>query len=135
MEIIDKREFAVAVLNVDNKTFVVHVATLAEPTTMPIYPSCQAQVIALTNEKIGIPAEYSAFFNVFFSDSTAELLVHIKINDHPINLLNNKQPLYGLIYSLGPIELETLKTYIKANLASSFIRPSKSPAGILILFV
>ena len=28
-----------------------------------------------------------------------------------------------------------LKTYIKANLASNFIRPSKSPAGTLILFV
>ena len=28
-----------------------------------------------------------------------------------------------------------LKTYIKANLASGFIRPSKSPAGALILFV
>ena len=28
-----------------------------------------------------------------------------------------------------------LKTYIKANLASSFIRPSKSPAGALIPFV
>ena len=40
VEIIDKREFAVAALNVDNKTFVVHVAALAEPTTMPIHPSC-----------------------------------------------------------------------------------------------
>ena len=34
-----------------------------------------------------------------------------------------------------PVELETLKTYIEANLASSFIRPFKSPAGVLILFV
>ena len=42
VEIIDKRKFAVAVLNADNKTFVVHVAALAEPTTMPIHPSHQA---------------------------------------------------------------------------------------------
>ena len=60
---------------------------------------------------------------------------HTRINDYPINLLDDKQPLYGLIYSLGPVKLETLKTYIKANLASGFIRPSKFPAGTLILFV
>ncbi len=32
------------------------------------------------------------------------------------------------------MELETLKTYIKNNLASGFIRPSKSPARVPILF-
>ena len=37
MEIIDKSEFAAATLNVDNETFVVHIATLAEPTIMPIH--------------------------------------------------------------------------------------------------
>ena len=40
VEIIDKKELAAATLNVDNETFVVHVAALAERTTMPIYPSC-----------------------------------------------------------------------------------------------
>ena len=33
------------------------------------------------------------------------------------------------------MELEMLKTYIKANLASGFIKPFKSPAVALILFV
>ena len=33
------------------------------------------------------------------------------------------------------MELETLKTYIKAKLASDFIRPSKSSASTPILFV
>ena len=102
---------------------------------MPIHPFCQAQVAALTSEETGIPAEYSDFSNVFSSDSPAELPEYTGINDHPINLLDNKQPPYGPIYSLRPVELETLKTYIKANLASGFIRPSKSPAGALILFV
>ena len=32
------------------------------------------------------------------------------------------------------MELETLKIYIKINLANGFIRPSKSLAGALILF-
>ena len=135
VEIIDKREFAAAVLNADDKTFIVHIAALAEPTTMSIYSFFQAQVATLTSEETGIPAEYSDFSNVFSSDSVAELPEYTGINDHPIYLLDNKQPPYSLIYSLGPVELEILKTYIEANLASSFIRSSKSLAGAPILFV
>ncbi len=41
---------------------------------------------------------------------------------------------YGPIYNLLPIELETLKTYIKNNLANSFIKPFKSPTGAPIRF-
>ena len=39
-----------------------------------------------------------------------------------------------MIYSLRPVELEILKTYIKTNLANNFIRPSKSPTGAPIFF-
>ena len=122
-------------LNTDNETFVIYVVALGKPTTMPIQPFHQAHVALLTSEEIGIPAEYSDFSDIFPSDSVAELLKYTGINNHPINLLDNKQLPYGPIYSLGPMELEILKTYIKANLASDFIRPSKFPAGILILFV
>ena len=135
VEIIDKKEFAAAALNEDNKIFVVHVAALAVPTTISIHLSCQAQVAELTSEQTGIPTEYSNFSNVFSSDSATEPAEHTGIKDHPIDLLDNKQPPYGPIYSLGPVELETLKIYIKANLASRFIRPSKSLASTLILFI
>ena len=97
VEIIDKREFAAAALNADDETFVVHVAALAEPTTMPIHPSRQAQVAALTSEETGIPTEYSDFSDVFSSDSAAELPEYTGTNDHLINLLDDKQPPYGLI--------------------------------------
>ena len=56
------------------------------------------------------------------------------MNEHDIELKEGKQPLFGPIYSLGPVELETLKTYIETNLTNGFIRPSKSPAGAPILF-
>ena len=135
MEIIDQTEFAAATLNADDKTFVVHVPDLAEPTTMPIYSSSPAQVAALMSEETVIPVEYSNFFNVFFSDSAAELPEHTGINDYLINLLDNKQLPYSPIYSLRLVELKTLKTYIKVNLASSFIRSFKSPSGVPILFV
>ena len=134
VEIIDKSEFA-AILKADDKIFVVHVAALTEAMTIPIYPFCQAQVAALSSEETGILAEYSDFSNIFSSDSTAELPEHTRINNHPINLLNDKQPPYCPIYSPGPVEVEMLKTYIEANLASGFIRPSKFLAGTIILFV
>ena len=135
VEIINKKEFAMPALNEEDETFVIHVLAVAEPTTMPIHPSRQAQVAVLTSKKTGILAKYSDFSNVFSSDSVAELPEHNRINDHPINPLDDKQPLYGPIYSLGSVELEMLKTYIKANLASGFIRSSKSPTSALILFV
>ena len=56
------------------------------------------------------------------------------MNEHAIKLKEGKQPLFVPIYSLGPVALETLKTYIETNLANGFIRPSKSPARALILF-
>ena len=55
------------------------------------------------------------------------------MNDHAI-VLDNKQPSFGPIYSLKPVELETLKIYIKTNLAIGFIWPSKSLADAPILF-
>ena len=135
VEIIDKKEFASVALNADNKIFVMHVAALAQSMTIPIYLFCQAQVDTLTSKETEIPVEYSNFSDVFSSDFVAELPEHTRINDHPIDLLNNKQLPYGPIYSLGPVEIETLKTYIEANLANGFIRLSKSPAGALILFI
>ena len=56
------------------------------------------------------------------------------MNEHAIELEEGKKPPFGPIYSLGPMELETLKTYIETNLANGFIHPSKSPARAPILF-
>ena len=44
---------------------------------------------------------------------TMELPKLTGINNHAIYLIKNKQTLYGPIYSLGLMELETLKTYIR----------------------
>ena len=57
------------------------------------------------------------------------------INEHAIKLQEGKQPPYGPIYNLGPIKLNTLKTYIETNLANSFICLSKFLARALILLV
>ena len=67
-------------------------------------------------------------------ENAAKLLENTGINEHAIELEEGKQLLFGPIYSLGPVELETVKNHIKTNLANGFIRLSKSPAGVPILF-
>ena len=81
-----------------------------------------------------VPAEYSNYSNIFLAENAAELPKNPGMNEHAIELEKGKQPSFGPIYSLGPIELETLKNYIKTNLANGFIGPSKSPAGAPIFF-
>ena len=95
-----------------------------------------AQVEALLFDKVPtkVLAEYSNYNNVFSVENVAELLKNTGINKYTIKLEENKQPFFKPNYSLGPVELETLKTYIKINLAHSFIRLSKSPVGAPILF-
>ena len=56
------------------------------------------------------------------------------MNEYAIKLEEGKQPPFRPIYSLGPVELEIWKTYIKTNLANDFICPSKSLAEAPILF-
>ena len=43
------------------------------------------------------------------------------MNDHAIKREKGKQPFFDLIYTLEPIELKILKTYIKINLINGFI--------------
>ena len=79
--------------------------------------------------------KYYNFSNFFSLYSTVELLEYTKIDNHFINLLNDKQLLYGLIQSLKLVKLKILKIYIKTNLARSFIKPFKSFVFALILCI
>ncbi len=142
VELIDKREFVKAALDVNSETFVVHAAALELPTAMPIHPSWGPQVLkdpilaALQWDKAPtkIPTEYSDYADVFSSDLAIELPENTGMNEHASELIESKQPPYGPIYALNLVELETLKTYIKTYFKTGFIRPSKSLAGAPILF-
>lgn len=57
---------------------------------------------------------------------------YIGINDYFIDLADNKQLFYGLIYNLKLVEVEILKTYIEINLANEFIQLFEFLAYILI---
>ena len=121
--------------DVDSQTFVVYVA-IRKREEMPVRTKRQAQVRALLFDKASteLLAEYSDYSNIFLAENVAELSKNTGMNKHAIKLEEGKQSPFGLIYSLEPVELETLKIYIKTNLANGFIWPSKSPAGAPILF-
>ena len=80
-------------------------------------------------------AKYLDFIDVFSKESVEVLPERTEINKHAIKLKDGKQPPYGPIYSLSPVEFESRKTYIKTNLTNGFIQPSKSFASAPILFI
>ena len=103
---------------------------------MPVHSKKQAQVGALLFNKalIEVLAEYSDYNNIFSAEYAAKLPENTGMNEHTIKLEKGKQPLFGPIYSLKSVELETLKTYIEINLTNGFIWLSKSFAEAPILF-
>ena len=143
VELVGKKEFAVAVLDLISETFVIHIASLSSntspsssPLKLDVLPSRRPHVSGLIVEEAPtkVPTKYSDFTDIFSPDLASDLFEHTGINNHTIKLVNSQKQPYGRIYSLGLVELETLKAYIETNLANEFIRPSKFPAGAPILF-
>ena len=114
------------------ETFVMYVTFLS---TIAIHPAEKAQIALLVAKEVKILTKYSDFSDVFLEEKALILPEVTELNQYTIKLQKGQQPLYGSIHSLGPVELKTLKTYIKTNLANGFIRPLKSPAGASIPFV
>ena len=133
VQMINRKELAAAALAPDKEAFVIYVAYLGAK--ISIDPAREAQMALLLAEEISVLKEYADFSDVFSKKLVVVLLKRSDINKHAITLETGKQPPYGPIYSLGPMELEILNTYIKTNLANRFIRPSKSPARAPIFFV
>ena len=102
---------------------------------MSIHPAREAQLALLLIEEVTVPVEYSDFADVFSEKLANVLPEQTGANEYAIKLDKGKQLPYRSIYSLGPVELEIFKTYIKTNLANGFIYASKSLPDALILFV
>ena len=119
-------------LDENSGTFVVYVASFN--LASGIHPDRAAQITSFFIKKVRIPDEYLDFANDFSKEKALVLLERTQLNEHVINLEDNKQLFYGPIYSLGLIKLKTLKRYIKTYLKIGFLRPSKSSISTLILF-
>lgn len=81
-----------------------------------------------------ISTEYSDFADNLILEVAFEFFKHTSIKNHAIKLNDKLQLPYGLFYSLELVKLETLKTYIKTNLAKDFIKSFEFPIGAPIFF-
>ena len=115
-------------MNKNSKAFIVYITFFNSEIT--IYLARKAQIALPLAKKVIVLAEYSDFANLFSKKSADIFLERNKVNEQAIKLDKDKQLLYRLMYSLGLVELKTLKTYIKTNLANGFIRVLKLLAGV-----
>ena len=133
VQLINWKKFAKVALDENIKTFVVHDRSLESKKT--IYLARKAQIGLVLAKEVTILAKYSDFANVFLEKLANILPEQIGVNEHAIKLEKGKQPPYGPIYNLKPVELKTFKIYIKTNLANHFIQYSKLATSALIPFV
>ncbi len=113
----------------------VYIASVDLTLGMLIHLAQKAQIASLIAKKVIMLAEYLDFVDIFSKKSATELFQRSNINEYLVDLKFGKQLLYGSIYSLESIKLETFKMYIRINLANGFIQFFKSLAKTPILFV
>ena len=92
VELVRKKEFAVAALDLEHEIFVVHAASLSSnPLDADVHPSRRPQIAGLIAEEAltKVPAEYADFADVFSPDLASKLPKHTGINNHPTGLVDN----------------------------------------------
>jgi len=81
-----------------------------------------------------VPPEYRDYADVFSKVKASELPPH-RNYDLKIELEEGTSPPLGTLYSLSPVELSALRTFIDENLNTGFIRPASSSHTAPVLFV
>ena len=93
VKLINKKKFATAALDVDNKSFMVHVIALdIEGTNIALYHFWAAQIRLLKTNKTSttVLTKYSYYTDVFLFELVAKLPEHTGINNYAIKLDDNK---------------------------------------------
>ena len=81
-----------------------------------------------------VPEEYHDFTDVFSKAKASVLAPHREYN-LKIELEEGANLPPGRLYSLSPVELETLRAFIDKNLRFGFIRPTSSSHAAPVLFI
>jgi len=81
-----------------------------------------------------VPLEYRDYVDVFSKAKASELPPHRDYN-LKIELKEGTSPPLGTLYSLSPVELSALQTFINENLNTGFIRPASSSHAAPVLFI
>ena len=81
-----------------------------------------------------VPLEYHDYADVFSKAKASELPLHHDYN-LKIDLEDGTSLPLGTLYSLSPVELSALQTFIDENLGTGFICPTASSHAAQVLFV
>jgi len=81
-----------------------------------------------------VPLEYHDYADVFSKVKASELPPHHDY-DLKIDLEEGTSPPLGTLYSLSPVELSALQTFIDENLNTGFICPTASSHAAPVLFI
>ena len=92
VDFINRKEFAKAALNENDKAFVIHIASFTSK--MLIHQAQEAQIALLIAKKVTVLVEYSDFADVFSKESTQVLPARTRISKHTIEYEDRKQPSY-----------------------------------------
>lgn len=88
-----KKEFTIIALNLEHKTFIIHIIFLSFILLdASVYLSYRPQIASLITEKaiIKILTKYADFGDKFFLDLVFELFKYTRINNHTIELVNGR---------------------------------------------
>jgi len=81
-----------------------------------------------------LPSCTKGFESVFAKKNFNILLEHRQW-DHAIELIPGSEPKLSKVYPLFPVEQKELDFFLKENLCTGRIRPSKSPMVALVFFI
>jgi hypothetical protein len=82
----------------------------------------------------GIPVHLQEFSSIFSKESF-DALPNPKPWDHTIELVPGEKPSGCKVYPLSPSEQKELDAFLKENLETGRIRPSKSPMAPPVFFI
>ena len=91
-----------------------------------------SETSVLSNHNI---LEYLKEFNSVFYKQSFDVLPELKKWDHTIELIPGEKPSNCKVYPLAPTEQKELNTFLKENLGSGQICPSKSPMAFPVFFI
>ena len=83
-------------------------------------------------EALNLVLEYLKEFTSMFSKQSFDTLPEPKEWDHAVELIPGSRPTGCKIYPLSPMEQKELDIFLKENLETGRIRPSKSPILSLV---
>lgn len=103
------KKFVKVALDLDLETFVVYISAFIGKDLIHLFYIIKIATLLWDKAPIEVPTKYFNYVDVFSFDLVIELPKNTSINKVVMILVEEKQPPYGLIYTLSQIKLETLK--------------------------